>query len=199
MLVSCHECDLLQHLPLNASADSKFRCHRCGAPFHGQGRTDHTIALALMLTTVILFIIANSYPIISIETAGMVRSATILGAVHSLWLENMRFVSGLVLFTTILAPSIEMLAMTAILACIRFKWRPQGLRLLMRLAVRSRPWSMLEVFVMGVLISVVKLSHLAHIAPGPALWSYGALILVFAAALANVDSHALWEDLDARA
>lgn len=198
-LVACHECDLLQTLPSHSRNEAKFHCKRCGAPFHGQGRSDHTTALALMVTTLILFAVANLYPIISIESAGMERSATIVGAVKSLWQEKMQFVSALVLVTTLLAPAIEMTTMTIILSCIRFRWRPKGLHFLMRLAVSSRPWSMLEVFVLGVLVSVVKLSHLAHIAPGPALWCYGGLIIVFAAALANVDGHALWEEMESRA
>ena len=65
----------------------------------------------------------------------------------------------------------------------------------MRVAVRSRPWSMVEVFVMGVLVSVVKLSHLAHIYAGVALWSYGLLILLFAAAMSLLNPQALWAEI----
>lgn len=195
-LASCHECDLLQVLPADALVKTSLRCSRCGAPIHGQSQANHATPLALILAAFILFIVANCYPIISIETAGIVRSATILGAVQSLWEEDMPLVAGLVLVTTLLAPAIELLGLTIILACIQFGWRSNGLRVLMGLAVRSRPWSMVEVFVMGVLISVVKISHLANISPGPALWSYGLLILVFSAALANVDSQALWEEIE---
>ncbi|MEY4684425.1 MAG: hypothetical protein RLZ25_884 [Pseudomonadota bacterium] len=193
-LSACHECDLLQLLP-DVPGLTQAKCARCGAEMHQHQPLDHEKPLALMLAVTILFILANSFPIIAIETAGLHQSATILGAVQSLWQENMKLVAGLVLFTTLIAPGLEILALTALLVCLQFKLRPSGLRTLMRIAVRSRPWSMVEVFVMGVLVSVVKLSHLAQIYTGIALWSYGLLILLFAGAMTLVNPQALWAEI----
>ena len=194
-LLICHECDLLQTLP-GADEHALLTCSRCGASLHGKEPTNLELPLALLWTVVILFTIANLFPIISIETTGMHRSASIIGAVRTLWDEDMKLVSALVFTTTVLAPGLEIAALTTILSCIHFKKQPQGLRLLMHITTRSRPWSMVEVFVLGVLVSVVKLSHLAHISAGIALWSYGALILLFAAATANLEPRLLWARLN---
>ena len=193
-LSSCHECDLLQVIP-ELPRSQRVKCCRCGAELHHHQPVDHERPLALMLAVTILFFLANSFPIIGIETAGIEQSTTILGAVHSLWQEHMRLVAGLVLLTTFVAPGLEIMALTVLLACLQFHLRPPGLRTLMRVAVRSRPWSMVEVFVMGVLVSVVKLSHLAHIYAGIALWSYGLLILLFAGAMSLLNPQALWAEI----
>ena len=193
-LSACHECDLLQVLP-DPHDSKRVKCSRCGAELHQHHVLDHEKPLALMFAVTILFILANSFPIIGIETAGLEQSATILGAVGSLWDEHMKMVAGLVLFTTLIAPGLEIVALTTLLACLQFRWHPPGLRTLMRIAVRSRPWSMVEVFVMGVLVSVVKLSHLAHIYAGIALWSYGILILLFAGAMSMLNPQALWSEI----
>lgn len=193
-LSACHECDLLQLIP-EQTGITRLKCSRCGAELHHHQSVDHEKPLALMMAVSILFLVANSFPIIGIETAGIEQSTTILGAVQCLWQEHMRLVAGLVLFTTLIAPGLEIMALTVLLTCLQFHLRPPGLRSLMRVAVRSRPWSMVEVFVMGVLVSVVKLSHLAQIYAGIALWSYGLLILLFAAAMSLVNPQALWAEI----
>jgi paraquat-inducible protein A len=82
-----------------------------------------------------------------------------------------------------------------ILAAVRRGVAARPLPAALRLVLAARPWSMVEVFMLGVLVSVVKLSHLAHITPGIALWSYGALIALFAAAMSTFNAHELWERL----
>ena len=104
-----------------------------------------------------------------------------------------------VFVTTLLAPAFEIFTLIFILCAAQLGWRLPGLASLLRLAVATRPWSMVEVLMLGVLVSVVKLAHLAHITPGIALWSYGALIVLFAAAMATLDTHELWERLTRQA
>jgi paraquat-inducible protein A len=193
-LIACHECDLLQReIPLPPGGIAA--CPRCGAVLYrnNPGGLDRT--LALLLASAILFLVANAFPIVSIETQGNRNATTLFGAVLTLWDEHMPVVAGLVLFTTILAPAFELFTLIAILAAVRFGLQLPALPGVLRLVLASRPWSMVEVFMLGVLVSVVKLAHLAHISPGLALWSYAALILLFAAAMANFEPRALWDRL----
>jgi paraquat-inducible protein A len=69
---------------------------------------------------------------------------------------------------------------------------PQGLAPILRLLQSVRPWSMTQVFILGVLVALVKLVHLAHVVPGVALWSFGGLILLFTGAMASFNMHDLW-------
>ena len=168
-------------------------CPRCGAELYRNSPGGLARTLALLVASAIVFLIANAFPIVSIETQGHHVASSLFGAVRTLWREDMPLVAGLVLATTILAPAFEIFTLSFILAAVLSGLRIPMLPRVLRLAVATRPWSMVEVFMLGVLVSVVKLSHLAHIAPGIALWSYGALILLFAAAMSTLDTHALWD------
>lgn len=193
-LIACHECDLLQRqIPLPPGGAAL--CPRCGALLYrnNPGGLDRT--LALLIASAILFLVANAFPIAGIETQGNRNATTLFGAVLALWNQDMPMVAGLVLFTTILAPAFELFTLIAILAAVRAGVRLPALPGVLRSVLAARPWSMVEVFMLGVLVAVVKLSHLAQISPGLALWSYAALILLFAAAMANFDAHELWDRL----
>lgn len=195
-ITTCHECDLLQRLPPSSHEEVAIQCVRCGALLQRRDSRHIERPLALMCSVAVLFLIANLFPIIGIDSTGMHRSVSIVQAVRTLWDDDMKLVSGLVLTTTLLAPGLEIFALTIILGAIHFGWRFAGLRFLMRMAFYSRPWSMVEVFVLGILVSVVKLSHIAHINTGIALWCYGALILLFTAAMACLDQKSLWGRLE---
>jgi paraquat-inducible protein A len=69
---------------------------------------------------------------------------------------------------------------------------PQGLAPILRVLQTVRPWSMTQVFMLGVLVSLVKLAHLAHVVPGIGLWSVGGLILLLTAAVSSFNLHDLW-------
>jgi len=69
---------------------------------------------------------------------------------------------------------------------------PQGLAPILRVLQSVRPWSMTQVFILGVLVALVKLVHLAHVVPGVALWTFGGLILLFTGAMASFNMHELW-------
>lgn len=194
-VVVCLECDLLQSLPESPVNEELLTCCRCGSPLHHQENGSLEVPLALMWAVAILFTIANVFPIISLDASGIHRSASIIEAVQTLWQEDMQLVSVLVLTTTVLAPGLEILALTTLLTCIHWRIYPPGLHTLLHMTAHCRPWSMVEVFVLGVLVSVVKLSHLAHISAGIALWSYAGVILLFAAASAHLEPKSLWAQL----
>ncbi|MGZ8219906.1 paraquat-inducible protein A [Methylomagnum sp.] len=196
MFIACHECDLLQReIPLPAGGTAT--CPRCGATLYRNNPAGLDRTLALLLAAAILFVLANAFPIVTIEARGTRNATTLFGAVLTLWDEDMPTVAGLVFFTTLLAPAFELFTLIFILAAVRLGFQSGPLPAVLRWVLGTRPWSMVEVFMLGVLVSVVKLSHLAHIEPGVALWSYGALILVFAAAMAGFDAHTLWNRLAA--
>lgn len=195
-LTACVICDLLQTVP-DRPGKGAVRCARCGSQLYRSNPQGLERSLALFWAVLSLFILANCFPIVRLQSQGIEREASLPEAALWLWDDQNHFVAALVYLTTFVAPGIEIIALTGILTCLRFDWPLPGLRLLMRLAVLSRPWSMLEVFMLGILVSVVKLSHLAAITPGIALWSYGIMILLFAGAMANLDTHALWNQLDA--
>lgn len=192
-LIACRECDLLQReIPLPEGAVAA--CVRCGAVLYRNPAGGLNRTLALLIAAAILFVLANAFPVVGLEHRGSYRETTLFGAVEALWNEEMHLVAALVLFTTILAPAIELLMLIFVLASVRSTMR-RSLAAPLRLALAVRPWSMIEVFMLGVLVATVKLSHSATIIPGMALWCYAVLILLLAAAMASLDTHGLWTRL----
>jgi paraquat-inducible protein A len=101
-------------------------------------------------------------------------------------------VASLVFVTTILIPAVEMSLMLYVLLPLKLGQVPQGLAPILRVLQSVRPWSMTQVFILGVLVALVKLQHLAHVVPGIALWSFGGLILLLTAAMSSFNRHELW-------
>jgi paraquat-inducible protein A len=194
-LVACHECDLLQReAPLPGGGVA--RCGRCGAELYRDRPSSVDRSLALTAGALLLFIIANSYPILGLALQGQVINTTLYGAVERLWDEDMKSVAALVFATTIAMPALELLALFYLLAPVRAGRVPPGFALVFRALQAVKPWGMVEVFMLGVLVSLVKLAHLAGVVPGIALWSFGALMLVMAALASVFDPRSLWNSAE---
>ena len=190
-LVACHECDLLQRevaLPQGGLA----RCARCGAELYRSHPHSFERTLALTAGAIMLFVIANCFPIIGLQLEGQVIQTTLYNTVRTLWDEDMKSVAALVFVTTIAMPALQLSAIAYLLVPLRLGRVPAHFGAVFRLLQTVRPWGMVEVFMLGVLVSLVKLAHLAGIIPGVALWSFAALMLVMAAIGAVFDARGLW-------
>ena len=195
-MIACHECDLLQReVPLVAGGTA--RCARCGAVLYRNQPDGLDRTLAYTLGAAVLFIVANAFPIVGLEASGNRTSATLFGTVRTMHDQDMSIVAGLVFVTTILMPAIQICALLYMLLPLKLGRVPQGLPAVFRLVHAVRPWGMVEVFMLGTLVSLAKLAHLAHVVPGIALWSFGALMILIAAAAASFDSRALWARVEA--
>jgi paraquat-inducible protein A len=195
-LLACPECDLLQS-DSAVPRPRKALCARCGAVLyqrhpHGLERTAALTAAAL-----VLFAIANAFPILSLELQGERTDATLAGAVSALWSQNMQLVAALVLFTAILMPLAALAALAWLLAPLPFGLRAPQFGAVFQLLQFAQRWGMVEVFVLGSLVSFAKLGHLANVEAGIALWSFAGLMLVMAAIEANFDPRDLWEQATA--
>jgi len=190
-LTACHECDLLQREPILPPGGVAC-CLRCNAVLFRDIPDSTDRGLAYTLGAAILFIVANIFPIVGLEVQGNLHATSLYGAVESIWNNDMEGVASLVFATTILIPGVEISLMLYVLLQLKFGRLPGELRSILRIMQSVRPWSMTQVFILGVLVALVKLAHLAHVVPGIALWAFGGLILSLTAAIANFNAHALW-------
>lgn len=196
-LVACAECDLLQRaitLPPRGSA----LCRRCGAVLYRERPDSLDRTLAYTLAAAVLFVLANAFPIVVVELQGHRSSTTLIGAAYILHRQDMTSVALLVLATTVLLPALHIVAMLGMLLPLRAGRTPPGLRWLFRVVCHVRPWAMVEVFLLGALVSLAKLAHMASLKPDVALWSFGALIVLLACAASAFDERALWRSVRSR-
>ena len=193
-LVACHDCDVLVNLPVLADK-AQGRCPQCNALL---GRGAHATVertVALTLAAGLLFLAANVFPLLTMEAGGNTTQATILSGARSLWQQGSPWLAGLVLFTTFLAPLAQIVLMLYILIPLGLGLRAPFARPLFRFIGFLRVWSMAEVFVLGVLVSLVKLADMAEIVPGVALWALGLLIMTLTASLATLEPDEVWDRL----
>lgn len=199
-LLACHECDFLQRNParragLGARPGDEVCCVRCGARLHRLSAMPAGRALALVLAAWIVFLVANAFPIALLQTQGQRNDATLLQAVAILWQQDMGLVAILVALTTVALPGLELLVLTLLLLRAIRGAPPRLDRYLpglARIMLQVRPWNMVEVLLLGILVSLVKLSHLADLTPGLALWAFAALMVLLASLAFAVNMHEVW-------
>lgn len=197
-LIACHDCDLLhRYRPLPEGDEAK--CHRCGSVLYRNKPKSLEKTFALSLAALILFVVANSFPFLAIRLEGQVTHSALITGVIELYKQDMLVLSVLVFVTSILAPGLQVLGLLYVLLPLRMKRSVPLPARTFRLVRSLEPWSMMEVFMLGILVSVVKLSVMAEIVPGIAVWSFGALIMVLAWAAATLDPKKVWDELEYRA
>ena len=190
----CALCEVCGRLGKLAESE---RCLRCGAVLYRVSRDALERSLALTCAALLLLLIGNLFPLVGLNIQGHHVETTVLGAARQLWRDDMPLISLVLLATTVLMPLIELGALVWLLLPLRSGRRPPGFVALFRALQLAHPWAMVEVFILGVLVSLVKLSHLADVLPGPAIWCFGALMLVLTALSSLFDSRALWQAWEA--
>ncbi len=190
-LVACHECDLLQR-EVALAPGAAARCARCGATLYARPKHDLDYPLAWALAAAVLLVVANANPIVTLDISGIRTAATLWGAVRTLHDQEMSGVAALVLGTAMVAPAVAIAGMLYVLAPLRLGRVVPGFARIVRTIDHASPWGMVEVFVLGIIVSLVKLAHLATVIPGTGLWAFAALMLVSIAAAASYDPHDLW-------
>jgi len=191
-LVACHECDLLQRLPAERGR-GRVRCRRCGCVLHHRGRDVIMLPLALGITAMVLFILSNAFPLLEFGLQGRRDSTYLLAGIRELYAQGMPLLASVVLFTTVVAPALHIGLLIYLYFPLALGLRPPALVAALRAVQAVLPWSMLEIFLLGVLVAGVKLAEQATIVPGPAAWSLGLLVIVLAAAATQVHPQRLWD------
>ena len=196
-LIACHECDLLHRIPVQQGSGVA-RCRRCNALLHRSVRNSLDRTLALTFAGAILFIVANSFPFLAFKLQGQETQTTLISGVKDLYDQGMWEISILVLLTTIIVPLMQLLFSLYVLLPLKFNRIPWKMASIFRITNELQPWSMMEVFLIGILVSVVKLVGMAQIIPGLALWSFALLIVILAAASVNLDPQIVWKRVEYR-
>ena len=191
-LIACHECDLIHRTP-PLPEKGVASCIRCGAVLYRHKRNSLERTLSLSLAGLILFLLANWFPFLALKIGSQVHQTNLITGIEMLYTQGMQPVAILVLITTILAPLAQLLGMLYVLLPLRNQRIPPKFAPVFRFVRSVQPWSMMEVFMVGILVSVVKLAKMAQILPGIAIFSFFALILVLAAATVSLDPHEIWD------
>ena len=148
--------------------------------------------IALASSGALLLLLSNLFPIASLAAQGIDRSTTLAGTALALDLQGRPLVALLVVVTTILVPSLQLALLLYTLVPLRLGRMPPGAARAFRLLVRLAPWSMMEVFLLGTLVTLVKLRDVATVVPGASLWAFAGLIVLFAGISTHFNARDFW-------
>lgn len=196
-LVACHDCDLLhEYKPIPPGQTA--HCRRCGAELYQHKKNSLERTFALAVAAFVLLIVANSFPFLALKVEGNEVHTTLISGVYELYKQDMILLAALVFFTSIFAPIVEVGCLLYVLLPLHYgRVFPYAL-FMFRLLRKLEPWSMMEVFMLGILVSVVKLSSMAEIVPGVAVWSFAVLIMLLAWVASAMDAKEVWDELGKR-
>jgi paraquat-inducible protein A len=194
-LIACPDCDLLQRLPGLAPGASA-RCPRCDRELWRRREDSLNRTLALTLAAAVLYVMANTVPMLGLSAVGRQASTTVIGGVQQLWADEQQVVAVLVLFAAVVAPALQIGFMLAIVLGARRDPTPRWVGTLLRHHPTTRTWSMIEVMLLGVLVALIKIADYATVIPGTALFALGALVFLLAGMQASFDPREVWDRVE---
>ncbi|MFT7685569.1 MAG: paraquat-inducible protein A [Candidatus Azotimanducaceae bacterium] len=190
-LVACHECDAVykrHEIAEHARAD----CTRCGYALYQNTPNSLNASLALYISAFVLMIIANVYPFLTMKTAGIFAENHVFSGGVALYEFGMAELGIVVFLTSILFPFLAISGMLFLLIPLKFSVLPPAHGIVYRIVRASEPWSLLSVFMLGTLISVVKLKGLATVSPGLGMFGFIGMLLIYSAARLRFDPEVMW-------
>ncbi len=193
----CPDCGLFQRVP-SLRPHAVAACPRCGKVLR-RGRVDPLVRpLATALTGLALMAVAARLPFLDLSVYGMGLQTTLLSGPLALDRYGMAELGVVILAFTLIAPIFRLLALAWVLGGLQLRRPPRHLGAVFRWAAWLRPWSMVEVFLLGVFVAYTKLVDIAQVHVGVACYAMGALMLALAATDATLDPQAVWEALPSR-
>jgi len=193
--IACHECDLIHDIP-PMPARSTACCVRCGSTLFSAQANSIDRTLAWSLAGLVLYIVAVSYPFLGMKMGAIEQHTSLLSGVEQLFAQGIIPLATLVLLTCVVLPLLQLLGLLYVFIPLKLNIRVKFSIPVFRLLGQIKPWSMMEIYMLGILVSIVKLGKMATIVPGLAVLAFALLIFVLAFAFSAVDHHMVWERLE---
>ena len=189
-LIGCHACDLV--VPV---AGAHARCPRCGSALHARKVDSINRTWALVLTAFILYIPANVYPVMTVISFGSGEPDTILSGVMLLIEAGMWPLALLVFVASVTVPLLKLIGLSFLLITVQrgSSWRRRDRTLLYRIIEGVGRWSMIDIFMISILIALVKLGAIATIEPGIGATSFAAVVVTTMLASMAFDPRLIWD------
>jgi paraquat-inducible protein A len=193
---ACIECDLIVVVG-ELRGGERAVCPRCGHLLTSRTPDGFTRSLAFALAAALLLVMANTFPFLELEASGLGKVMTLPRSAVELYRDGYATIAVLVLGPIVGIPALMLGTIVALLVPLRrghpAPWLVPAGRLLFLLS----PWSMVEVFVIGVLVSLVKIGAMATVILGISFWSYVGFAVCFTATVSSLDRFQMWQEIEA--
>lgn len=190
-LVRCHDCSLL-------AAANLTLCPRCGARLHLRKPDSLGRTTALVLAALILYLPANLLPITVTTALGTRQADTILSGVIYFMQTGSWEIASVIFIASVFVPLAKLVILGLLLVSVRFRWRwrPRDRTVLYRLTELVGRWSMVDIYVVTILVALVRLGAVATIEAGPAAVYFAAVVVLTMFAAESFDPRLIWDALE---
>ena len=188
----CHVCGLAS--PLRAG-----RCSRCRSRLHLRNRDSLQRTWAYTIASLLLYFPANMLPILRVESFYGTQSSTILSGVIQFWEEGDYPVAIIIFVASVVIPILKIIAIICLCFAATAGWQPRSMTKLYRVTEFVGRWSMVDVFVVAILVGVVQLGSTISIHPGAGAVSFAAVVVLTMFAAMSFDPRLIWDAAAARA
>ncbi|HSJ04887.1 MAG: paraquat-inducible protein A [Verrucomicrobium sp.] len=195
MQVACHFCDTLQASPRLREGDAAYCC-ACGERLYRNRPRSLAHATGFSAAALIFMVLAHAFPFLTMSSGSISTKLTLLESARVLVRDGDPLVALGVIFFTVVSPFVLVGGMLYVAAPLRHGIALPGALKVTRWLQLIEPWSMLEVFLLGLIVSLLKLGKLADLDFGLGLWALAALVLCTAAAVGGIDRLELWDRLE---
>ena len=193
----CHDCGLFQEIPVLQPGEAAC-CRRCNATLRRGRRDSLNRALFCCLAALSLLVLATQLPFLELRLVGRQYSAGLFTGPIQLEAHDMWEISAVVFVTLVAVPIIQLVLIATVLLGLRAEHPPRRLPLLFAWVETLRPWSMVEVFLLGSFVAYTRLKAIAEVDVEPALIALGGVMLCTIATDAELDHEDVWETMEAR-
>lgn len=191
----CHFCDTLHELRALPEGTAA-RCSCCGAVLYQNRPASLVRATAFSLTAMILMVVVHWFPFLTMDAASIRTSLSLTSAAGALIDQGSPILGFALALFTIVTPLVLATSLLYVCAPLLFGRIAPGATKVAKWLNRAEPWNMIEVFLLGVLVSLLKLDKVADVHFGMGFWAFGVLMLCMAAAVAGIDRNELWDRLE---
>jgi paraquat-inducible protein A len=194
-LLSCHVCGQLSRV---SAGKHEGRCPRCDSPLHYRKPNSVSRTWALLIAAMILYVPANLLPMMKTSSLFGSQSDTIMSGVVYFWTSGSWYLALIIFFASIMVPLLKMLALMVLLVTVqrRSRWQREQRARLYRLVEFVGRWSMLDIYVVAVIVALVQLKALATIEPGPGAIAFGSVVVLTMFAAMSFDPRLIWDALE---
>jgi paraquat-inducible protein A len=192
-MASCHDCGRVAPL-----SGRHARCSRCGSPLHSRKKQSLARTWALLIAAYVMYIPANVMPVSTVIYFGSGQPDTIMSGVKLLFQHGDAPVAMVLFFASVMVPCLKLILLTWLVASVQFgwRWRPRERTVVYRIVEVIGRWSMLDIFVISLLVALVQLQAISTIHAGPGAVAFCAVVVLTMLAAESFDPRLMWDPVE---
>ena len=188
----CHECDLLIAVPA-LDVGKKAYCPRCNYLLAANRPHALTMVFAFAVSGLVFLLLSTAFPFLGFSASGQGRTVTLLQSIAILVTEGLPSLAAIVFVSIVVIPGAFLIGAVYVSSALNINRSLPGTAMVLRWMLMLMPWSMAEIFLIGILVAFVKIVTIADVSLGLSFWAYVLFTVCMTVVMLYPDKRQLWE------